>query len=53
VGGSDAHHWLQLGVRHTLVHIDEISSVTLVKAIKEGLDGLRRRPVHFGPRQDR
>jgi hypothetical protein len=39
VGGSDAHHWLQLGVRHTLVHSDEVSMVAILKAIKEGLTG--------------
>jgi hypothetical protein len=44
VGGSDAHHWLQLGVRHTLVNIDEISIVTLLKAIKEGLTGYGEGP---------
>src|SRR5262252_1670696 len=25
VAGSDAHHWLQLGVRHSLVHTEELS----------------------------
>jgi PHP-associated len=39
VGGSDAHHWLQLGVRHTLVHTDEVSMAAVLKAIKEGLTG--------------
>jgi hypothetical protein len=39
VGGSDAHHWLQLGVRHTLVHTDELSMPAVLKAIKEGLTG--------------
>ncbi len=39
VAGSDAHHWLQLGVRHSLVHIDELSIAAVSKAIKEGLTG--------------
>ena len=39
VGGSDAHHWLQMGVRHTLVHTDELSMAAILKAIKEGLTG--------------
>jgi len=39
VGGSDAHHWLQVGVRHTLVHSDEVGMAGLLKAIKEGLTG--------------
>jgi len=39
VAGSDAHQWLQLGVRHSLVHTDEISVHGLIKAIKEGLTG--------------
>lgn len=44
VGGSDAHHWLQLGVRHTLLHADEISMVSLLKGIKEGLTGYGEGP---------
>jgi predicted metal-dependent phosphoesterase TrpH len=39
VAGSDAHHWLQLGVRHTLVHADEPTLAALGKAIREGLTG--------------
>ena len=39
VAGSDAHHWLQLGVRHSLVHTDEIGVAAVIKAIKEGLTG--------------
>ena len=39
VGGSDAHHWLQLGVRHTLLHTDEIAMPAVIKTIKEGLTG--------------
>jgi predicted metal-dependent phosphoesterase TrpH len=44
VAGSDAHHWLQLGVRHTLVHADEIRVSTIVKTIKEGLTGFATGP---------
>jgi predicted metal-dependent phosphoesterase TrpH len=44
VGGSDAHHWLQLGVRHSLVHTDEITVHALVKAIREGLTGYGTTP---------
>jgi hypothetical protein len=44
VGGSDAHHWLQVGVRHTLVHTDDISLHGLVKSIKEGLTGFATTP---------
>jgi hypothetical protein len=39
VAGSDAHQWLQLGVRHSLVHTDEISVRAVIKALKEGLTG--------------
>ena len=44
VAGSDAHHWLQVGVRHTLVHADELAISTLVKTIKEGLTGFGTGP---------
>jgi hypothetical protein len=44
VGGSDAHHWLQTGVRHTLVHTDEISVHGVIKAIREGLTGFATSP---------
>lgn len=44
VAGSDAHHWLQLGVRHTLMHVEEISIGAVVKAIKEGLTGYGASP---------
>ena len=39
VAGSDAHHWLQVGVRHTLVYAEEIGMNAVTKAIKEGLTG--------------
>jgi len=39
VAGSDAHHRLQIGVRHTLMHLDEISVHTVIKTVKEGLTG--------------
>jgi hypothetical protein len=39
VAGSDAHHWLQIGVRHTLLHTDELSVPALAKCIREGLTG--------------
>lgn len=39
VAGSDAHHWLQLGVRHSLMHTDDISVHAVIKTIKEGLTG--------------
>lgn len=39
VAGSDAHHWLQLGVRHTLMHVSEISIASVAKAVREGLTG--------------
>ena len=44
VGGSDAHHWLQTGVRHTLMHIDDISIPAVLKGIKEGLTGFSAAP---------
>src|SRR5262245_35769484 len=44
VGGSDAHHWLQTGVRHTLMHIDDISIPSVLKGIKEGLTGFSAAP---------
>lgn len=39
VAGSDAHHWLQVGVRHTLIHTDEITMTSLLKTVREGLTG--------------
>jgi len=44
VAGSDAHHWLQLGVRHTLMHLDEIRIATVLKTIREGLTGFATSP---------
>ena len=44
VAGSDAHYWLQLGVRHTLMHLDEIRIGAVVKAIREGLTGFATSP---------
>jgi len=44
VAGSDAHHWLQLGVRHTLMHLDEIRMTAVVKTIREGLTGFATSP---------
>jgi len=44
VGGSDAHHWLQLGVRHSLVHTEELTVHSIVKAIREGLTGYAGTP---------
>ena len=44
VGGSDAHHWLQLGVRHSLIHVDEITIPALLKGIREGLTGYGTAP---------
>jgi hypothetical protein len=44
VGGSDAHHWLQLGVRHSLVHTDELTMPAIVKTIREGLTGYGTTP---------
>lgn len=39
VAGSDAHHWLQIGVRHTLLHAEDLSMRGIAKTIKEGLTG--------------
>src|SRR2546425_6092540 len=44
VAGSDAHYWLQLGVRHTLMHLDEIRIEGVVKTIREGLTGFATSP---------
>jgi predicted metal-dependent phosphoesterase TrpH len=44
VAGSDAHHWLQIGVRHTLVHTDELTFHVIAKTIKEGLTGFATAP---------
>jgi predicted metal-dependent phosphoesterase TrpH len=44
VAGSDAHHWLQLGVRHTTMHTDEITVGSIIKTIKEGLTGYGTSP---------
>ena len=39
VAGSDAHHWLQIGVRHTLIHVEELTIHSIMKGVKEGLTG--------------
>src|SRR5262245_20737938 len=39
VAGSDAHHRLQLGVRHSAIHVAEVGVGAIIKAIKEGLTG--------------
>jgi hypothetical protein len=44
VGGSDAHHWVQLGVRHTCLHGDEISIHAVIKGVKEGLTAFGTSP---------
>ena len=44
VAGSDAHHWLQLGVRHTLLHTDELTLTAVAKTIREGLTGFASAP---------
>lgn len=44
VGGSDAHHWFQLGVRHTCLHAEEITIRTVMKTVKEGLTGYGTSP---------
>lgn len=44
VAGSDAHHWLQIGVRHTLVHTDELTFHAIAKVVKEGLTGFAGAP---------
>jgi hypothetical protein len=44
VAGSDAHHWLQLGVRHTLVHTDELTLRSVLKGVREGLTGFATGP---------
>src|SRR5262249_14124305 len=44
VAGSDAHHWLQTGVRHTLLHTEEISVHGVIKTIREGLTGFATSP---------
>lgn len=44
VGGSDAHHWLQLGVRYTCLHTDELGVNAVIKTVKEGLTGYGTSP---------
>lgn len=44
VAGSDAHHWLQLGARHTLLHDDELTLPALLKGVREGLTGYAAGP---------
>jgi hypothetical protein len=44
VAGSDAHHPLQIGVRHTLVHAEEVTLTALAKSIREGLTGFAGAP---------
>src|SRR5262249_5410409 len=41
VGGSDAHHWLQVGVRHSILALDRLT-------IAGTLDAVRRGAVTFG-----
>jgi hypothetical protein len=44
VGGSDAHHWLQTGVRHTLLHAEDLALGSVIKTIREGLTGFATSP---------
>jgi predicted metal-dependent phosphoesterase TrpH len=44
VAGSDAHHWLQLGVRHTTIHTEELTTRAIIKTIREGLTGYGTSP---------
>src|SRR5262245_7539138 len=44
VAGSDAHHWLQVGVRHTTLHTEEISTGAIIRTIREGLTGYGTSP---------
>jgi hypothetical protein len=44
VGGSDAHHWLQVGVRHSCLHTDELGIQAVIKTVKEGLTGYGTSP---------
>lgn len=37
VAGSDAHHWLQVGVRHTVMEVGETSMAGVLSAIRRGL----------------
>lgn len=37
VAGSDAHHWLQVGVRHTVMEVPETSMAGVLAAIRQGL----------------
>ena len=39
VGGSDAHHWLQLGVRHSALHVETLDLASVQGAIRGGLCG--------------
>jgi len=39
VAGSDAHHWLELGVSQRAVHTEKITTHTAMRVIKEGLTG--------------
>jgi len=52
VGGSDAHHWLQVGVRHSCLHTDELGIQAVIKTVKEGLTGLRNLPIHSAAGED-
>ncbi|MFN7976300.1 MAG: PHP-associated domain-containing protein [Acidobacteriota bacterium] len=36
VAGSDAHHWLQLGVRHTVVEVEKMGVFEILRAIRLG-----------------
>ncbi len=42
VGGSDAHMWLQVGIKATLLPIDEITLADVEEAIHKGRAGVRR-----------
>jgi hypothetical protein len=47
VGGSDAHFWLQVGIRATVLDIPEISQAAVADAIRRGRTATRSLP--YGP----
>ena len=47
VGGSDAHFWPQVGIKATLLPINEITQSAVTRAVREGLAGVES--LDYGP----
>ncbi len=47
MGGSDAHFWAQVGIKTTVLPIDEITQASVTSAIRDGLASVASQP--YGP----